>query len=108
MCGAASPSAAPPDPLPIERLEQRRCLLQVGCVEAFGKPAVNRREKVASLVSPPLGDEQASQTYRGTQFKPACALFPCGRKSQTARSLHLRPIRGRQAAEQMRATDVAP
>jgi hypothetical protein len=32
-----------------QRVEQRLCLFEIGCVEAFGEPAVNRREQVAGF-----------------------------------------------------------
>ena len=35
--------------LRIERVEQRLCPFEVLCVEAFGEPAVDRREKVAGF-----------------------------------------------------------
>jgi hypothetical protein len=53
--GDAELCAAPLDRLSAEELEQRLRLLQVLCIEAFGEPAVDGGEKVASLVSAPLG-----------------------------------------------------
>jgi hypothetical protein len=31
------------------RGEQPRCVFQIGCVEAFGEPAVDRRKKITGL-----------------------------------------------------------
>ena len=83
--------------------QERFCVLQVRRVEALGKAAAYGSEKVAGLVSPSLGAQKARQADRGAQFEAACALPPRDGESQTARSLHLRPIGGRQAAEQSAA-----
>ena len=34
-------------------IEQSLGLLQIECVEAFGEPAIDRSEKIASLIPPP-------------------------------------------------------
>ena len=54
-CRPGSSCAARPDQLRIQRPEQHLCLLQVGCVEAFGEPAVDRRKKGSGLCLPLLG-----------------------------------------------------
>jgi hypothetical protein len=45
-------------------VEQRLCLSEIGRAETFGEPAVDGRENVASLVSPPLGAQQPGETDR--------------------------------------------
>jgi hypothetical protein len=47
--------------LRIERLEQRLGLFEIGRVKAFGEPAVDRRERIAGLVAPPLFAQQAGE-----------------------------------------------
>ena len=48
--------------------EQRLGLLQVERVEAFGEPAVDRREKIAGLLPLPLIAPEARQARRRPQL----------------------------------------
>src|SRR6516162_7715920 len=54
--------------LRIERVKQRLCLFQIGCVEALGKPAVDRREQVVGLGTAALVAPQPGEASRGAQF----------------------------------------
>jgi hypothetical protein len=58
-------------------VEQRLCIFEVGRVEAFGKPAVDRREQVAGLGAPPLLTAEPGEARGGTQF-PELGLLLLG------------------------------
>ena len=49
-------------------VEQRFCLFEVGGVEAFGEPAVDRREQVAGLGAAALLAAQPGEAHGGAQF----------------------------------------
>ena len=51
--------------------------MQIGRVEAFGEPAVNRREKVAGFGAPVLLAPQPGSARGQPQFKKAGALAAC-------------------------------
>src|SRR6202048_12590 len=50
-------------------VEQRLCLFQVGGVEAFGEPAVDRPEEVAGFGAPALLAPEAGEIAGGAQFQ---------------------------------------
>src|SRR5215472_5963670 len=49
-------------------VEQRLCLFEILCVEAFGEPAVDQREKVAGFCAAALIAAQPSEVHSGAQF----------------------------------------
>src|SRR5216683_1228326 len=115
MCGAGSPYAAPPNLAQMPTAadagspqfpQQRLCVPQVGRVEAFGELAVDRREKVAALISPPLGAQQADETDRGAQLEPAGALLSRDRQRSAITTLDLRPVGGWQPTQELAAQAV--
>src|SRR5438270_112104 len=56
-------------------VEQRPCFFQVLCVEAFGEPAVDRREKVAGFGGAALVAAELGEAHRRAQFpKPGLLL----------------------------------
>ena len=55
-------------PLGPESLEQRPGFLQVGGVEAFGEPAVDRRQQCAGVVPLALALPEATEARRGPQL----------------------------------------
>jgi hypothetical protein len=57
-------------------VDQSLRLFEIECVEAFGEPAVNRREKVASLGASPLVAQQAGKADGGAQFPEVGPLLP--------------------------------
>src|SRR5712691_3073909 len=89
------PSGAP------EFVEQRLRLFQILGIEAFGEPAVDRCEKIAGLAAPRLFGQQAGEADSGAQLEPARALLARNRKRPAISSLDLRPVRGRQSAQQV-------
>jgi len=56
-------------------IEQHLRVLEIGGVEAFGKPVVNGREKFARLSPPALFASQPREARRGAQFKRFCLLL---------------------------------
>jgi hypothetical protein len=56
-------------------VEQCLCLLKVGCVEAFGEPAVDRREEVEGFGQTGLVAAKLSQAYCGAQFPDLSVLL---------------------------------
>jgi hypothetical protein len=48
--------------------------LQIGGVEAFGEPGVNRGEEGDRLLRPTLLAAQAGEAHRGAQFPGLCVL----------------------------------
>src|SRR5262245_56988799 len=62
--------------LPAKLRQQRLGVLQVGGVEAFGEPVVERGEERAGLVASALVAEQARQAGGGPQLEPLRLLFP--------------------------------
>ena len=59
----------PKDFCSCQLIEQRLGVLEVGGVEAFGEPAVDRREQVAGLGALALIAPQASEAGRGAQLQ---------------------------------------
>ena len=55
-------------------IEQRLRLLQVGGVEAFGKPAIDRGDEVAGFGAPALLAPQPGEIADGAQFQRFCLL----------------------------------
>src|SRR5262249_4247170 len=51
-----------------EPVEQRLCLFQVGGVEAFGEPAVDRREKIAGFGAAALVAAEPGEAWGAAQF----------------------------------------
>ena len=49
-------------------VEQRLCLFQIGCVEAFGEPAIDRLEKIAGFGGATLVAAEPRETRSGAQF----------------------------------------
>ena len=60
----------------IQLIKQRLRLLQIERVEPFGKPAVNRSEKLASLIPFPLVAPEPAEAGSGAEFKDPRALPP--------------------------------
>ena len=58
----------------IERLEQRFCLFEIGSVETFGEPGVDRREKVAGIGKFPLITPKPGEAGGSAQLEPARTL----------------------------------
>jgi hypothetical protein len=58
----------------VQLIQQRLSLLQIERVEALGEPAVDRREKIAGLLSLALITPQPSQAHRRAQFPRLCLL----------------------------------
>jgi hypothetical protein len=48
----------------LQLIEQRLGLLQIECVETFGKPTVDRREKIAGIIVLALSMPMASEVER--------------------------------------------
>src|SRR6516165_780981 len=63
--------------LRIELVEQRLCLFQIGCVEAFSEPAIDRREQIVRFGAAALVAPQPGETGRGPQF-PELGLLLLG------------------------------
>src|SRR6516165_5405774 len=57
-------------------VEQRLCLFEVRRIEAFGEPAVDRRQKVAGFGGATLVAAQPSEARRGAQFPELGVLLP--------------------------------
>jgi len=60
----------------VQLVEQRLGFLQIECVEAFGEPVVDRREKIVGLVPLPLITHEARQARRRAQLPGLCLLRP--------------------------------
>jgi len=60
----------------VERIEQRLRLSQIGRVEAFREPAVDRREQVASFGAPTLVVAEPGEARGGAQFPELALLLP--------------------------------
>src|SRR5438132_986995 len=58
----------PPPSSSAKLVQQRLCLFQIGGVEAFGEPAVDRREEVAGFVAPILIAAEPGEADGGAQF----------------------------------------
>ena len=56
-------------------IEQHLRVLEIGGVEAFGKPVVNGREKFARLRPPALLAPEPRKARRSAQFKRFCLLL---------------------------------
>jgi len=59
-----------------ELIEQRLRLFEVGRVEAFGEPVIDRRQKVASFRMAPLVAPQAAEARSDAQFPHLGLLLP--------------------------------
>src|ERR1700720_793522 len=59
-----------------EFVEQRLCIFEVGGVEAFGEPAVDRREEVAGFGAPTLVSAEPGEAHGGAQFPELGLLHP--------------------------------
>ena len=73
-------------------VEQRLGVFQIGGVEAFGEPAVDRREQLACLATPALLAPQPGEARGGAQFLAASALLAGDREGGAKRLLGLRRI----------------
>src|SRR5262245_26344603 len=49
-------------------VQQRLCFFQVGCVEPFGEPAIDRREEVAGFGAAALVLPETGEAHGGAQF----------------------------------------
>src|SRR5262249_55523935 len=49
-------------------VEQRLCLLEIGSIEAFGEPAVDRREQIAGFGAAALVAAEPGEAHGGTQL----------------------------------------
>jgi len=56
-------------------VEERFCLLEIGGIEAFGEPAIDRREKVAGFNVLVLVATEPGEAHGGTQFPELGLLF---------------------------------
>src|SRR5216683_7781686 len=56
-------------------VQERLCLLQVWCGEAFGEPAVDRREEIAGFGVAALVAAEPGEALRGAQFPELGALL---------------------------------
>ena len=61
--------------LSTERLKQRLCFLKVERLEAFGEPAVDRREKIAGFAAATLVSAQPGEARCGAQFPELGSLL---------------------------------
>src|SRR6516164_1871061 len=59
-----------------ELVEQRFCLFQVGGVEAFGKPAIDRCDEVAGFDGALLVAAEPGEAHSGPQFPELGLLLP--------------------------------
>jgi Arc/MetJ-type ribon-helix-helix transcriptional regulator len=57
-------------------IEQSLCVLQIHCVEAFGKPAVDRSEKLAGFIALTLIAPEPRHAHRSAQFETSRLLLP--------------------------------
>src|SRR6516165_11037662 len=64
------PSGAP------ELVEQRLCVFEIGGVEAFGKPAVDRGEQLACFMVATLVAAEPGEAHGGAQFPELGLLLP--------------------------------
>ena len=55
---------------------QRLCLFQVGSVETFGEPVVNRYEKIAGFAAPALVAAESGEAHGGAQLPELGLLLP--------------------------------
>src|SRR5215831_12506743 len=62
--------------LRIERLEQRLCVLQIGRVETFGKPAVDRCQQVAGFGAAALVAAETGEAHGSAQLPELGPLLP--------------------------------
>jgi hypothetical protein len=60
----------------VQLIEQRLGLLQVGRIEAFGEPIVDRREKIVRLPSLAMIAPKAREARRRPQLPGPCLLPP--------------------------------
>jgi hypothetical protein len=70
--------------------EQRLRLDEVGCVEPFGEPTINRCEQIAGFVRPALVAPQPGEPGRGAQFE-RLGLLP----ARDGNRFPIRLLRGR-------------
>jgi hypothetical protein len=56
-------------------VEQRLCFFEIGSVEAFGEPAIDRREKVAGRGVAALVAAEPGEARGGAQLEPAGFLL---------------------------------
>src|SRR6516162_5633559 len=87
----------------IELVEQRLCLFEIGGVEAFGEPAVDRCEQIASFAVAALVAAQPGEARGGAQFVAPCALLAGNREGGAERILGLRWIGVWQASGELAA-----
>src|SRR6516162_1949497 len=74
---AAGTTAASLDPSgTFEFVEQRLCLFEVGRAEAFGEPAVDRREQIAGFAATALVAAEPGEAHHGAQFPELGLLLP--------------------------------
>ena len=71
-------------------VEQRLCLFEIGRVEAFGEPAVDRREEIAGFGAPALVAPEPGEARGGAQF-PELGLLLLGRCSGLCDTVPRRP-----------------
>ena len=95
--GFGSPLGAVTQARSAELVEQSPRLFQIGSIEAFGEPAVDRCQQIAGFGLPTVLAQQPGQAHRPPQFKPACALLDRNPERGTVSGLDFRPIRRRQA-----------
>jgi hypothetical protein len=61
-------------------IEQSLCVLQIRCVEAFGKPAVDRSEKLAGFIALALIAPEPRHAHRSAQSETSRLLLPGRRR----------------------------
>jgi PAS domain-containing protein len=76
-----------------ERVEQRLGLLQIERVEAFGEPAIDRREKIVGLLPLAVIAPKPRQARRRAQLPGLCLLRPRNRERALEIGLRFRCIR---------------
>src|SRR5689334_14697457 len=72
---AVSHAAVRPPSLHTQLIEQRLGVFQIARVEAFGEPAVDRREETAGLAGPALLAPKPGEAGGGAQLPPLGALI---------------------------------
>src|SRR6516162_4302801 len=60
----------------IEFVEQRLGRFEIGCIEALGEPAVDRREEIMGFGAAALVAAQPGEAHRSAQFPELGVLFP--------------------------------
>jgi hypothetical protein len=76
----------------VQLVEQGLSLFQVARVEAFGEPAVDRAEKIASFLRHPLVTPEPRHAHRPAQLPGLCLLLTCHRERTLEIDLRFRRV----------------